>query len=91
MPQGEVPVTFLEALTLANLLFAGTSYRLTDIGDGTSNTADFAERRKGDFNNGIITLASDLFGVPAAPTTPDQAGSACDCMRSFELWPTPGC
>ena len=59
-------------------VFAGTSYRLTDINDGTSNTSGFAERRKGDFNNGIITLTSDLFGVPAAPTTPDQAVSACD-------------
>ncbi len=59
-------------------VFAGTSYRLTDIGDGTSNTSAFAERRKGDFNNGIITLATDLFGVSAAPTTPDQAVSACD-------------
>jgi prepilin-type N-terminal cleavage/methylation domain-containing protein/prepilin-type processing-associated H-X9-DG protein len=60
-------------------VFAGTAFKLTDIGDGTSNTAAFAERRKGDFNNGQITHATDLFNAAGAgsPTTPDQAASLC--------------
>lgn len=60
-------------------VFAGTSFKLTDIGDGTSNTAAFCERRKGDFNNGTITLTSDLFNAASAgsPTTPDQANALC--------------
>jgi prepilin-type N-terminal cleavage/methylation domain-containing protein len=63
-------------------VFNGTSFRLTDLSDGTSNTAAFCERRKGDFNNGSITLASDLFNATSmgSPTTPDQAASMCSAF-----------
>jgi prepilin-type N-terminal cleavage/methylation domain-containing protein/prepilin-type processing-associated H-X9-DG protein len=61
-------------------VFGGRTFRITDISDGASNTAAFAERRKGDFNNGTITLTTDLFNAAGAgsPTTPDQAASMCD-------------
>ena len=57
-----------------------TIYRLTDITDGTSNTAAFCERQKGDFNNATISLKIDLFNAAGAgsPTTPDQANSMCN-------------
>ncbi len=63
-------------------VFSGLSFKITDITDGTSNTAAFAERRKGDFNNGIITLTTDLFNAASAgsPTTPDQANTMCNAF-----------
>jgi prepilin-type N-terminal cleavage/methylation domain-containing protein/prepilin-type processing-associated H-X9-DG protein len=63
-------------------VFKGTSFRITDITDGTSNTAAFAERRKGDFNNATITLATDLFNTAGAgsPTSADQADALCNAF-----------
>jgi prepilin-type N-terminal cleavage/methylation domain-containing protein/prepilin-type processing-associated H-X9-DG protein len=63
-------------------VFNGTSFKLTEITDGTSNTAAFAERRKGDFNNGVITMTTDLFNAAGmgSPTTPDQADSMCNAF-----------
>src|SRR3954463_2966257 len=56
-------------------VFNGKTVRITDVTDGSSNTAAFAERRKGDFNNATISLTTDLFNAAAAgsPTTADQA------------------
>ncbi|MBM3983339.1 MAG: DUF1559 domain-containing protein [Planctomycetes bacterium] len=61
-------------------VFNGTAFRLTDIGDGTSSTAAFCERRKGDFNSGIVSLQTDLFNAASAgsPTSADQANSLCN-------------
>jgi prepilin-type N-terminal cleavage/methylation domain-containing protein/prepilin-type processing-associated H-X9-DG protein len=63
-------------------VFGGVSFRVTDLADGSSNTAAFAERRKGDFNNGTVSLATDLFNAAAAgsPATPDQADSLCNAF-----------
>jgi len=60
-------------------VFLGKFYRLTDLSDGTSNTAAFCERRKGDFNNATVTRTTDLFNATSAgsPTTPDQAANMC--------------
>ncbi len=61
-------------------VFNGLSFKVTDILDGSSNTAAFAERRKGDFNNGTISLQTDLFNASSAgsPATADQADSMCN-------------
>ena len=63
-------------------VFNGKVIRLTDIVDGTSNTAAFCERRKGDFNNGTISLATDLFNAASAgsPSTADQADALCNAF-----------
>ena len=63
-------------------VFNGLSFRVTDISDGSSNTAAFTERRKGDFNNGTITLTTDLFNATGAgsPTTADEAATMCNAF-----------
>jgi prepilin-type N-terminal cleavage/methylation domain-containing protein/prepilin-type processing-associated H-X9-DG protein len=57
-----------------------------DIDDGTSNTAAFAERRIGDFNNAMATDRTDLFtSSGASPTTADQAYSICQSVDPNNL------
>jgi len=70
-------ILFRSNNTRGVFMFNGTTVKLTDIGDGTSNTAGFAERRKGDFNNATITLATDLFFAPGSPATADDAANLC--------------
>src|SRR5439155_7046508 len=58
-------------------LFNGATMKLTSITDGTSNTAAFSERLKGDFSNAIVTPRTDLMNPPGSPATPDQAVNMC--------------
>src|SRR5262249_50301223 len=46
--------------------FSGNKHgiRVTDIKDGSSNTAAFCERLRGDFDQGTLTPASDLIMDP---------------------------
>ncbi len=48
-----------------------------DIPDGTSNTAAFCERLKGDFSNALVTPPTDLLNPGGAPANADQAMSLC--------------
>jgi prepilin-type N-terminal cleavage/methylation domain-containing protein/prepilin-type processing-associated H-X9-DG protein len=50
---------------------------LTDISDGTSNTAAFSEHRTGDFSNSIASLDTDTFQPGGSPSTPAQAVTDC--------------
>jgi len=57
-----------------------------DITDGTSNTAAFAERRVGDFNNAVATERSDLFTASGGgPSTADQAYATCQAVDPTSL------
>jgi prepilin-type N-terminal cleavage/methylation domain-containing protein/prepilin-type processing-associated H-X9-DG protein len=51
--------------------------KLTDITDGTSNTAAFSEHRLGDFSNAVATEATDSFNPGTAAESWDQAVSFC--------------
>ncbi|MFO0929579.1 MAG: DUF1559 domain-containing protein [Gemmataceae bacterium] len=56
---------------------SGLGCRLTEIVDGTSNTAAFCERRKGDWSNATVDTSTDLVNPPGNPATPDDAMNLC--------------
>lgn len=66
-------------------LFNSATIKLTSISDGTSNTAAFSERLKGDFSNSLATPRSDLYNPPGSPTTADQAVSMCQAFDPTNL------
>jgi prepilin-type N-terminal cleavage/methylation domain-containing protein len=66
--------------------FAGQGVKLTDMPDGTSNTAAASERLAGDFSNAIPTDRTDLFSsAGVAPTDPDAAVAACQAIDPNDL------
>jgi prepilin-type N-terminal cleavage/methylation domain-containing protein/prepilin-type processing-associated H-X9-DG protein len=71
-------ILFFSNNTRGPFMFGNTKVTLLHITDGTSNTAAFCERRKGDFNNGVITPDTDLMHPPGAPATADDAVAMCN-------------
>jgi prepilin-type N-terminal cleavage/methylation domain-containing protein/prepilin-type processing-associated H-X9-DG protein len=57
--------------------YLDSNVRLTDITDGTSNTAAWSEHLKGDFSNAIVTDNADTFEPGSYPNTPDEAVAYC--------------
>jgi len=56
----------------------GVGCRLLEIIDGTSNTACFSERLRGDWSNAQVTPRTDLINPKGAnPTTSDEAMNIC--------------
>jgi prepilin-type N-terminal cleavage/methylation domain-containing protein/prepilin-type processing-associated H-X9-DG protein len=78
-------ITFQSSDTRGVFMFRNGRVKLTDISDGTSNTACFAERRKGDFNNAVATPATDLMSNGGAVTSADQAASVCASLDATNL------
>ena len=59
--------------------------RLRDISDGTSNTAAFSERNKGDGSNGVTSPESDTYQPGTYPATPDAALADCNAVNVADL------
>ncbi|MCI0464586.1 MAG: DUF1559 domain-containing protein [Gemmataceae bacterium] len=56
------------------------------IPDGTSNTACFSERMKGDFSNAVATPQTDLMSPPGVqPTSADDAVVKCHAVNAAAL------
>jgi prepilin-type N-terminal cleavage/methylation domain-containing protein/prepilin-type processing-associated H-X9-DG protein len=67
------------------VFFMGSAIKMSDILDGTSNTAAFSERILADGSNGIVSPIADVFFSPLAPTTPAQAVQMCDAVDITNL------
>jgi prepilin-type N-terminal cleavage/methylation domain-containing protein/prepilin-type processing-associated H-X9-DG protein len=81
---------FFQNSSVANGVFAlretTAAVRVTDITDGSSNTAAFSELRKGDWNNATYSPADWLNASGAgAPTTVDQAYALCQSIDPTNL------
>ncbi len=69
--------------------FFNSAVKLTDITDGTSNTAMFSEHDKGDFNNSVNTPRTDTYWLGQAvglyPNTPDEALAMCNGIDTTDM------
>jgi len=59
--------------------------RMSDIIDGSSNTAAFSERVLADGNNAVVSPLEDVFFSPAFPSTPDEAIQMCAAVDITNL------
>ncbi|QJW97800.1 DUF1559 domain-containing protein [Frigoriglobus tundricola] len=82
-------VQFFQNASVANGVFALRDTKgisVLGITDGSSNTAAFAELKKGDFNNAVYSPADWLNASSlGAPTTADQAYSLCQGISTSNL------
>ncbi len=67
-------------------MFTNRGVKLEGISDGTSNTACFSERMKGDWSNAIVTPRTDLINPRGTlPTTLDEATTLCHAADPTNL------
>lgn len=59
--------------------------RVVEIYDGSSNTAAFSERNKGDWSNSLVTPQSDFFNPGTNPQNRDEAYAQCQGIDPFNM------
>jgi prepilin-type processing-associated H-X9-DG protein len=67
------------------VFFSDYTYKISDITDGTSNTAMFSEHILGDFSNDISTPDSDTYNPGTYPATADDAIAQCAAIDVEDL------
>jgi prepilin-type N-terminal cleavage/methylation domain-containing protein/prepilin-type processing-associated H-X9-DG protein len=67
--------------------FAERSIKLSQVTDGTSNTALASERLMGDFNQGLATTGRDIYVSPTWPSTPEEAFQNCEAVVNTSMDP----
>lgn len=77
------PNTGMPAQT--GVMYYRSKVSMSDIIDGSSNTAAFSERVLADGNNGVSSPLEDVYFSPAAPTTPDDAVTMCNAVDITNL------
>jgi prepilin-type N-terminal cleavage/methylation domain-containing protein/prepilin-type processing-associated H-X9-DG protein len=79
-------IVFAQPTTRGAFSFGDMKVKLGAIPDGTSNTACFAERMKGDFSNAVATPRTDLMSPAGVqPTSADDAVVKCRAFNANDL------
>jgi prepilin-type N-terminal cleavage/methylation domain-containing protein len=64
---------------------AALKFKISDVVDGTSQTALMAEKMTGDGNNGVFNEKTDTFRPGTYPNTPDEAMQQCNATNITDL------
>jgi len=67
------------------IFYLNSRVKFRDILDGTSHTAAFSEKNKGDGSNAIVTEESDTFQPGTNPETLDEAVADCAACDIYDL------
>lgn len=78
------PFSFGTAATFGSGV-VGTTSGFRDVLDGTSNTAMFSEKNKGDGSNAISMPEADTYRPGTYPATADQAMADCFAVNTQDL------